>query len=378
MPADPTLATLTTTTVTANGSASSSKAHAKQKKRKQSSDAGGTSSGGVPSGSFRVEELMLSESFSPAGLVGTGTVQGLHEAPGADLDHDAEDSSTGGGRRRGSSSNVGATHITSCGSSGGGSDLVRLDFSSVTEEERTLDPASTEERLVAEVSEVSKALDAMAPNMKAIAQFDDVQKRLHAVESEFDHTRCRARTISLQFAAVQAKRYATFMGAFKTVTEHIDDIYKELTQVEGVPLGGTAYLSIEDPSEPYLHGTNYTAMPAGKRFRDMDQLSGGERTVAALALLFAIHKYRPSPFFVMDEIDAALDNVNVTRVAQYIRKCAADGSLQFIIISLKDQFYHMAHGLVGIYRDRHEECSAVATLDLEHLDKVADGDAAEG
>ena len=73
-------------------------------------------------------------------------------------------------------------------------------------------------------------------------------------------------------------------------------------------LGGTAYLSLEDPSEPYLHGIKYTAMPPAKRFRDMDQLSGGERTVAALALLFAIHDYRPSPFFVMDEIDAALDN----------------------------------------------------------------------
>lgn len=83
-------------------------------------------------------------------------------------------------------------------------------------------------------------------------------------------------------------------------------------------------------------------MPPAKRFRDMDQvraasasravhplaltahetlaqLSGGERTVAALALLFAIHKFRPSPFFVMDEVDAALDNVNVTRVADYIR-----------------------------------------------------------
>lgn len=62
------------------------------------------------------------------------------------------------------------------------------------------------------------------------------------------------------------------------------------------------------------------------------QLSGGERTVAALALLFAIHKFRPSPFFVMDEIDAALDNVNVTRVAQYIRDRA---QVKFVHIACK-------------------------------------------
>ena len=150
--------------------------------------------------------------------------------------------------------------------------------------------------------------------MKALQQYEEVQARLHTIESEFDTSRSTARSVSQQFAAVQAKRLQLFMTAFKAISEAIDDIYKELTQVEGVPLGGTAYLSLEDPTEPYLHGTKYTAMPAGKRFREMDQLSGGERTVAALALLFAFHKFKPSPFFVMDEIDAALDNVSATRV----------------------------------------------------------------
>ncbi len=58
-------------------------------------------------------------------------------------------------------------------------------------------------------------------------------------------------------------------------------------------------------------------MPPMKRFRDMEQLSGGEKTVAALALLFAIHSFHPSPFFVLDEVDAALDNSNVSKVAAY-------------------------------------------------------------
>src|ERR1700761_4973348 len=91
--------------------------------------------------------------------------------------------------------------------------------------------------------------------------------------------------------------------------------------------------------EPYQGGVKYHAMPPMKRFRDMDQLSGGEKTVAALALLFAIHRYaslhtfkvlsltdftlhsfQPSPFFVLDEVDAALDNTNVAKVAHYIRE----------------------------------------------------------
>ena len=71
-------------------------------------------------------------------------------------------------------------------------------------------------------------------------------------------------------------------------------------------------MRLEKTEEPYLSGINYHAMPPMKRFREMEQLSSGERTVAALALLFAIHTYRLSPFFILAEVDAALDNVNVT------------------------------------------------------------------
>jgi structural maintenance of chromosome 1 len=83
-----------------------------------------------------------------------------------------------------------------------------------------------------------------------------------------------------------------------------------------------------------LSGIKYHAMPPMKRFRDMEQLSGGEKTMAALALLFAIHTYQPSPFFVLDEVDAALDNTNVGRIADYIRKHSSP-TFQFVVISLK-------------------------------------------
>lgn len=116
------------------------------------------------------------------------------------------------------------------------------------------------------------------------------------------------------------------------------------------------------PQEPYLYGTKYNTMPPSKRFRDMEQLSGGEKTVAALALLFAIHDFRPSPFFVLDEIDAALDAVNVQKVANYI--AASSQKFQCIVISLKDAFYSKASGIVGIYRDKKDQASHTLTLDL--------------
>ena len=263
---------------------------------------------------------MFSESFtSSCGLVGTATLDGLE---GESESFALEATEADGTSKAGTSGDESAQ------------ELIKVDFSSLEKEHRAREGSEVESELMRDVADIGRQLDSMAPNMKAISQFDEVQERLHAIESEFDSTRNAAKAASQQFAAVQAQRHQRYMSAFKIVSEGIDDIYKELTQVEGVPLGGTAYLSLEDPTEPYLHGTKYTAMPAGKRFRDMDQLSGGERTVAALALLFAIHKFRPSPFLVMDEIDAALDNVNVTRVAQYIRERAAKGELQFVIISL--------------------------------------------
>lgn len=131
-------------------------------------------------------------------------------------------------------------------------------------------------------------------------------------------------------------------------------------------LGGNAYLSLDDSEEPYAGGVKFNAMPPMKRFRDMEQLSGGEKTVAALALLFAIHSFRPSPFFVMDEVDAALDNVNVQKVCNYISQRSKD--FQFIVISLKDLFYEKSEGVIGICRNVPTNSSRTLTLDLTQYD----------
>jgi structural maintenance of chromosome 1 len=98
----------------------------------------------------------------------------------------------------------------------------------------------------------------------------------------------------------------------------------------------------------------------------MEHLSGGEKTMAALALLFAVHSYQPSPFFVLDEVDAALDNANVTRLISYIRRNAGPG-MQFIVISLKPQFFSGSESLVGVMRDQSLNSSKTLTLDVSLL-----------
>ncbi|EPQ20116.1 Structural maintenance of chromosomes protein 1B [Myotis brandtii] len=120
----------------------------------------------------------------------------------------------------------------------------------------------------------------------------------------------------------------------------------------------------ENPEEPYLEGIGYNCVAPGKRFMPMDNLSGGEKCVAALALLFAVHSFRPAPFFVLDEVDAALDNTNIGKVASYIKEQTQE-QFQMIIISLKEEFYAKADALIGIYPEHDDYMfSRVLTLDL--------------
>ncbi|KMT09901.1 hypothetical protein BVRB_5g121200 [Beta vulgaris subsp. vulgaris] len=218
-------------------------------------------------------------------------------------------------------------------------------------------------------------IDRTAPNLKALDQYEALKQKEDLVSKEFDAARKEEKEIADRFNAVRDQRHKKFMDAFNHISNNIDKIYKQLTRSQTHPLGGTAYLNLENEDDPFLYGIKYTAMPPTKRFRDMDQLSGGEKTVAALALLFSIHSFKPSPFFILDEVDAALDNLNVAKVAGFIRSKSCGGArldqdadggcgFQSIVISLKDSFYDKAEALVGVYRDSERSCSSTLTFDL--------------
>ncbi|PGH05449.1 hypothetical protein GX51_02973 [Blastomyces parvus] len=220
-----------------------------------------------------------------------------------------------------------------------------------------------EEELQDRIRSLNSELDKMAPNMRAMERLEGVENKLRSTEKDFEDARKRARKAKEDFEAVMRKRSELFNKAFTHISEQIEPIYRDLTKTASYPMGGKAYLDIEDSEEPYLDGIKYHAMPPLKRFRDMEHLSGGEKTMAALALLFAVHSYQPSPFFVLDEVDAALDNTNVARVANYIRDHAAPG-MQFIVISLKTGLFQNSEALVGIYRDQAANSSKCLTLDV--------------
>ncbi|KAL6737257.1 hypothetical protein Aduo_010915 [Ancylostoma duodenale] len=201
------------------------------------------------------------------------------------------------------------------------------------------------ERMNKEINEAQSTLSRLnAPNLKASQRMEEVKEREAETTEECEMARKKARKIRGYFEKVKTERYRKFQECFEPVSQKIDEIYKALSR----NASAQAFLGADNMEEPYLEGIQYNCVAPGKRFRPMDNLSGGEKTVAALALLFAMHARNPSPFFVLDEIDAALDNTNIGKVSSFICESARN-DMQIIIISLKEEFYNKADALIGIY-----------------------------
>lgn len=260
---------------------------------------------------------------------------------------------------------------------------ILFNYSSLGRQQRNSSPsdAATERKYLDQIKTVQDELDKLAPNLRALDKLDGAESRLKTTLGEFERAKSELKKAKDEFSSVRTRRYERFNRAFKHISSTIDGIYKELTRSDLVPTGGSAFLSVENNDEPYTEGVRFHAMPPMKRFLDMDQLSGGERTVAALALLFAIHSFRPAPFFILDEIDAALDAANVHRIATFIQgramgrvtppaqldsspRMVDHAATQFLVISLKSSLYGKAGALVGIYRDPEQKSSRVLTLCL--------------
>ena len=241
---------------------------------------------------------------------------------------------------------------------------ITVDFSRLSDAERTDRGSGKEYELQSRIDLAREEMEKLTPSTSTAERLDKLEKELQSCEREIDVGREQVRESRDEFQLIKKQRSDLFMKAYHHIADRIDGVYKDLTKTKMAPMGGVAYLTLEDTDEPFRAGIRYHAMPPMKRFRDMDQLSGGEKTMAALALLFAIHTYQPAPFFVLDEVDAALDAQNVANVSHYIREHASD-RFQFIVISLKASLYERSQGLVGVYRDQEAHSSASVTLDLE-------------
>ncbi|TDZ32888.1 Structural maintenance of chromosomes protein 4 [Colletotrichum spinosum] len=140
-------------------------------------------------------------------------------------------------------------------------------------------------------------------------------------------------------------RLEGFMEGFSTISLRLKEMYQMIT------MGGNAELELVDSLDPFSEGILFSVMPPKKSWKNISNLSGGEKTLSSLALVFALHHYKPTPLYVMDEIDAALDFRNVSIVANYIRERTKNA--QFIVISLRNNMFELAARLVGVYKVNH-------------------------
>ncbi|XP_025969786.1 structural maintenance of chromosomes protein 1B [Dromaius novaehollandiae] len=252
-------------------------------------------------------------------------------------------------------------------------EAIQIDYSSLPEDLKELETDKEIEIHLNQLQQEIKAkentlMKTAAPNLRAVEKLQIVRDKFQESIDAFETSRKEARICKQEFEQVKKRRYELFSQCFEHASIAIDQIYKKLCRNSSAQ----AFLSPENPEEPYLEGIDFNCVAPGKRFMPMDSLSGGEKSVAALALVFAIHSFRPAPFFILDEIDAALDNTNIDKVSSFIRDQAHE-QIQMIVISLKEEFYSKADALIGVCPEHDDYMfSRVLTLDLTEYPDMDD------
>ena len=193
-----------------------------------------------------------------------------------------------------------------------------------------------------EITMLEEQLALNKPNMKAIQDYRRKLRQYLARVDQLDQTTKLRDDARSTHDGLRKQRLDEFMGGFSIITMKLKEMYQMLT------LGGDAELELVDSLDPFSEGIVFSVRPPKKSWKHIQNLSGGEKTLSSLALVFALHHFKPTPLYVMDEIDAALDFKNVSIVANYIKERTKNA--QFIIISLRNNMFELADRLVGIYK----------------------------
>jgi len=200
------------------------------------------------------------------------------------------------------------------------------------------------EQLQQELRSLTKRLEAMEPvNMLALEEFDRTQARLDELSQKLTTLESERTELLLRIENFTTLRQRAFKDAFDAVNQNFQAIFAELSDGDG-------YLQLDDPEDPFASGLNLVAHPKGKPVRRLASMSGGEKSLTALSFIFALQRYRPSPFYAFDEVDMFLDGANVERLARMIRQQA--DLAQFIVVSLRRPMIESADRTIGVTQAR--------------------------
>eukprot|EP00803_Ostreobium_quekettii_P005317 evm.model.scf_340.8 EVM.evm.TU.scf_340.8 scf_340:54597-68221(-) len=208
-----------------------------------------------------------------------------------------------------------------------------------------------------QIVSLKEDLEKMNPNTSALNEFRTKEAEAARRKEEFDSVTQDRDKMKMHYEGLRKRRLDEFMTGFNIIGMKLKENYQMLT------LGGDAELELVDSLDPFSEGIVFSVRPPKKSWKNIANLSGGEKTLSSLALVFALHHYKPTPVYVMDEIDAALDFKNVSIVGHYVKERTKGA--QFIIISLRNNMFELADRLTGVYKV--DNCSNSLTMNPREL-----------
>lgn len=208
------------------------------------------------------------------------------------------------------------------------------------------------------IKEIERELEAMGPvNLKSLTDYESERDRYDEIVDKKTQLEEERKEILVFMEELEAEKTQKFLTVYNEIADNFSTVFAQLSP------GGEAALMLENPEHPLMGGITVRSKPRGKELVTLDAMSGGEKTITGLALIFAIQMYNPTSFYIFDEIDAALDNVNAHNVALLISQMAK--SSQFVVVSLRDTTVRKADLLIGV--SNQDGISKIVSVDLEEV-----------
>jgi len=214
-----------------------------------------------------------------------------------------------------------------------------------------------------EIARLDVEMEALEPvNMLAIDEYDAVADDLADLEDKRATLVEERDGIVERIEGFEAKKKATFVDSYEAIREHFEDIFERLSS-------GSGTLVLEDEADPFEGGLTMKAQPRDKPVQRLDAMSGGEKSLTALAFIFAIQRHNPAPFYALDEVDAFLDAANAEAVGEMVDALADDA--QFIVVSHRSALLERSERAIGVTM-MDDNVSAVTGIDLSGQGVPAD------
>ena len=221
----------------------------------------------------------------------------------------------------------------------------------IPEEIRNAGLAALQEQL----QQLLKRMEALEPvNMLALEELTALEERLGDLGERLDVLSQEREELLLRIETVATLRQEAFMEAFEAVDGHFSEIFASLSEGDGK-------LQLDNPDDPLEGGLTLVAHPKGKAVRRLAAMSGGEKSLTALSFLFALQRFRPSPFYALDEVDSFLDGVNVERLAALIARQAEQA--QFLVVSHRRPMIGASQRTIGVTQARGAHTQVVGLPD---------------